>query len=116
MRDFLAGQQWREEGLLAELRGLRASLPQTDQRAGRRQNTRSATAAPSGTSTASSPRMELPTPAARTSRRPLQESSEENLSLFQEPYITPHQPRPNWQHYSEPKIPPYHMGEGRELP
>ena len=55
--------------------------------------------------------MELPTAAAPTSRHRLQESSEEDLLLFQEPYTTPGQLQPNWQRYSEPKISPYHMGE-----
>lgn len=74
MRDFLVGQQRREEVFLAELRGLRTVSPPTAQlhsdfpgqespaQAPTGASTTAATATPS-TSTASSPRMVLPTPA-----------------------------------------------------
>ncbi|KAM7406695.1 hypothetical protein PAMP_001052 [Pampus punctatissimus] len=77
MQDFLVAQQRREEGLLAEIRGLRASLPSADRlpqpaviprsRAAQPppvQNQPFATTTPS-TVTASSPRLDLPTPAPR---------------------------------------------------
>ncbi|CAJ1052183.1 uncharacterized protein LOC118471043 [Xyrichtys novacula] len=72
MRTFLEGQQRREEGLLAELRGLRAALPVPLQQpeAERRPVTPSPaprTTPPSAGSTMSL-RLELPTPAPRPRR------------------------------------------------
>ncbi|CAI5671461.1 unnamed protein product [Oreochromis niloticus] len=76
MRDFLVGQQRREEVFLAELRGLRTGQESPAQ-APAGASTTAATATPS-TETASSPRMVLPTPARQ---RGYQGSPEEVPSL-----------------------------------
>lgn len=80
MRNFLEGQQRREEGLLEELRGLRASLPLRGQERAEPPEPRSppvlappGSAASSSTWTALSSRVELPTPAPRQRSRPSQQ-------------------------------------------
>uniref|UniRef100_A0A672ZPR8 Gypsy retrotransposon integrase-like protein 1 n=1 Tax=Sphaeramia orbicularis TaxID=375764 RepID=A0A672ZPR8_9TELE len=101
MRDFLAAQSRREEGLLAELQDLRVTLSQAG----------GAAINPS-TLTTSSPRLGLPTPTPR--QRHLRASAEA-LSL-QQPHANSslEQPRPECRPQAEPKIPPYQLGEDIE--
>ncbi|XP_055006628.1 uncharacterized protein LOC129408042 [Boleophthalmus pectinirostris] len=103
MRDFMAGQQKREEGLLEEIRNLHVTLRSPSP-------ARSGSQGPSEDSP--SPRFALPTPAP--SRRPQGESTtlhrpEENASSLELA------PPLEWRPYSvEPKIPPYQSGEDIE--
>ncbi|KAM7394882.1 hypothetical protein PAMA_006561 [Pampus argenteus] len=110
MRDFLAAQQRREEGLLAEIRGLRASLPSAQPLP-----VLNPPVATPSTATANSPRLELPTPAPRRIRRdtPLEASSASSIQ-FPEASSRADQPRPDWRPYSEPRIPQYQTGEDIE--
>ncbi|XP_042073977.1 uncharacterized protein LOC121814045 [Haplochromis burtoni] len=123
MRDFLAGQQRREEVFLAELRGLRTVSPpnaqphsdfagqQSPVQAPAGASTTAATATPS-TATASSPRMVLPTPARQRGYRdppeevPSRQSQAVTNSLDQSVS--------EWMRSAGPKIPPYQMGEDIE--
>ncbi|XP_039872697.1 uncharacterized protein LOC120724533 [Simochromis diagramma] len=123
MRDFLAGQQRREEVFLAELKGLRTVSPPSAQLhldlAGQQSpvqapagaGTTAATATPS-TATASSPRMVLPTPARQRGYRdspaevPSRQSQAVTSSLDQS--------GSEWTRSAGPKIPPYQMGEDIE--
>ncbi|KAK7939480.1 hypothetical protein WMY93_002806 [Mugilogobius chulae] len=101
MQCFLEGQQRREEGLLAELRGLRASLPQYPPEPPEPRSPpalRGPRTSTSSTWTAVSPRLDLPTPAPRRQHR---QSTEE-------------QPRPEARLCSDPKIPQYENGEDIE--
>ncbi|KAG7508350.1 hypothetical protein JOB18_010350 [Solea senegalensis] len=101
MKDFLTAQSRREEGLLAELQGLRASLPQA-----------APTVATPHTVTASSSRLGLPTPTPR--RRHVDLSADElTLQLPADSRVS-EQPRPEWAPQVEPKIPPYQVGEDIE--
>ena len=74
MRDFLQEQSRREEGMLAELRHLRVSLPQTGQVPLPAPGLRGAAATPS-TATVASPRLGLPTPLPRRERQYIQSPS-----------------------------------------
>ena len=105
---------------MAELRGLRASLPRTDQlpqphqirvQAPPAPNMPVAAATPS-TVTASSPRLELPTPAPRRVRQ--ETPSEAHTVQIPDASSGSDQSRPEWRPYAEPKIPQYQMGEDIE--
>ncbi|CAJ1082606.1 uncharacterized protein LOC118471043 [Xyrichtys novacula] len=98
MRTFLEGQQRREEGLLAELRGLRAALPVPLQQpeAERRPVTPSPaprTTPPSAGSTMSL-RLELPTPAPRPRRSSPVEAPRIGASSLAEPPSPDQGPEP----------------------
>lgn len=109
MKTFLAGQQQREEGLLQELRGLRVSLQH-------------APPAPTGarpaqtpsTATASSPQLDVPTPAPRRHQggesSPLLVSNADYEGYSREP-AQQHGQRP---YAADPKIPPYQTDEDIE--
>ncbi|XP_055016250.1 uncharacterized protein LOC129410969 [Boleophthalmus pectinirostris] len=110
MRTFLEGQQRREEEFLAELRGLRASLPaqqpeqlETERRPAAPSSAPASTASPSEGSTMSL-RLDLPTPAPR--RRC---SSSMNV-----PRASEEHPRAESRLYGDPKIPQYLAGEDIE--
>ncbi|KAL3997082.1 hypothetical protein ACER0C_009738 [Sarotherodon galilaeus] len=123
MRDFLAGQQRRDEVFLAELRGLRTVSPPTAQlhsdftgqespaQAPAGASTTAATATPS-TATASSPRMVLPTPARQRGYR----DPPEEVPSLQSQAVTNRldQPVSEWMRSAGPKIPPYQMGKDIE--
>ncbi|XP_059184745.1 uncharacterized protein LOC131968014 [Centropristis striata] len=127
MRDFLAAQQRREEGLLAEIRGLRASLPSADRlpqpavlthpRAAQPLhvlNQLPAMSTPS-TATATSPRLDLPTPAPRRMQRDTPREVSPAASIqFPGASSRSDQPRSDWRPYSEPRIPQYENGEDIE--
>ncbi|KAJ0037126.1 hypothetical protein NL108_017458 [Boleophthalmus pectinirostris] len=131
MREFLAGQQRREEGLLAELRGLRASLPAAEnvaqcapppQPAPRVRPVPHLPApilpahleAGTPTSTASSPRMGLPNPGCQTSLYGSRMEGGGGAELQHQALELDDRPRPEWRHFSEPKIPQYQSGEDME--
>nr|XP_043871756.1 uncharacterized protein LOC122760682 [Solea senegalensis] len=107
MRHFLAAQDRREEDLLAEIRGLRMSLPPRPPPA----PSLPVPATPS-TVTASSPRLQLPTPAPR--RGHLETPSEVPSLRFSDAHDRGELQRPEWRLYGEPKIPPYQRGEDIE--
>ncbi|XP_039469438.1 uncharacterized protein LOC120440644 [Oreochromis aureus] len=110
MRDFLAGQQRREEVFLAELRGLRTGRESPAQ-APAGASTTAATATPS-TETASSPRMVLPTPAHQRGYQ----GSPEEVPSRQTQAVTNRldPPASEWMRPAGPKIPPYQLGEDTE--
>ncbi|XP_061110534.1 uncharacterized protein LOC133136804 [Conger conger] len=123
MRDFMAGQQRREENLLAEIRGLRVAKPRTDQLPRRAtQPHRDGDqvqpapnlhiAATPSTLTASSPRLNLPTPAPPHGRQ--ETPAEASDHHFSDLDNSPDQPRSEWRHYNEPKMPQYQRGEDIE--
>ncbi|KAK7930573.1 hypothetical protein WMY93_006968 [Mugilogobius chulae] len=121
MKSFLDGQQRREEGLLAELRELKAALPapQTPPQVPLRR----LVSAPTPSETASSPRLGLPTPGGtRVVLGPGQiETHMPEVSSFNHHEMggaANSEPeggaRPEWRHFSDPKIPPYQVGEDIE--
>lgn len=142
MRDFLVGQQRREEGFLVELRGLRASLPATEHAAQpappplpRQARGRARVAmdqrmsqiptpnfsAADGvytptTMTASSPRRALPTPGGQGSlfQRSHVDFADAVQSSPRRGSQFADRTRPDWRNYSEPKIPQYQSGEDME--
>lgn len=105
MRAFLEGQQRREEGFLAELRGLRAVMtpPQASLRQpGAEQSpTPSRAQSPSEGST-SSLRLDLPTPAPRQRHRSPGQMPRSSRAESPTPETRPH---------GDPKIPQYLAGE-----
>lgn len=124
MRDFFVGQQKRDEGLLEELRGLKAVIPeaQSSPPQSRRPPPRppppqfpAAALSPNGTASTASIRQGLPTPGGT---RVVIHSAHQDRHIPEIPSFnnadTEDGPRPDWRHFSDPKIPPYHIGEDIE--
>eukprot|EP00064_Thunnus_orientalis_P016885 superscaffoldBa00003444_g16958 len=114
MRTFLEGQQRREEGFLAELRGLQASMPTLQQ--GQPVAEQRPVAPSPAPARATSPseeskmslRLDLPKPAPRPRRSSPMEGSRDRVSSGAE------SPRPESRPYGDPKIPQYLAGEDIE--
>ncbi|XP_074480628.1 uncharacterized protein LOC141761195 [Sebastes fasciatus] len=96
MREFMTAQNRREEGLLAEIRGLRYAAP-----------------TPS-TVTASSPRIDLPTPVPQRGQWQAPTETFSPIATAIDYNSSPEHPRPGWRHYNEPKLSPFQMGEDIE--
>ena len=113
MRSFLEGQQRREQSMLAELRGLRASMPQqVPARVEPPQPSGRPVAEPEATTSSAwpppSPNVSLPTPLPRQ-RPPL--AMQIPMSSGGSVYDPP---RPDARFYADPKIPQYQTGEDIE--
>ena len=124
MKDFFTGQQKRDEGLLEELRTLKAAMPGAlpSPLQQRRPPPRpppprfpTATSSPNGTLSTESPRRGLPTPGGT---RVVMRSGHQERDIPDIPSFSNVDneggPRPDWRHFSDPKIPPYQIGEDIE--
>uniref|UniRef100_A0A3P9KG95 Gypsy retrotransposon integrase-like protein 1 n=1 Tax=Oryzias latipes TaxID=8090 RepID=A0A3P9KG95_ORYLA len=111
MRDFLRGQQQREDRFIAALQGLEASFSRAEHHSGRRRNISPKAAGPSSAAV-SSPRLDLPTPAATSRRR--HPVAQEDSSWSDQPQSRVSLQPPDWRPYMEPKVPPYQTGEDIE--
>ncbi|KAJ8280329.1 hypothetical protein GJAV_G00053280 [Gymnothorax javanicus] len=112
IKDFLVALDRRDQGLLAAILDLKTSLVRTSQAPEVRDlptPNLPLHAATLSTVSAESPRLDLPTAAPQ---RGLQGASAEATSMQASSSMD--QQRPGWRHYTEPKIPPYQMGEDIE--
>ncbi|XP_068171734.1 uncharacterized protein [Antennarius striatus] len=110
MRHFMEGQQRRDEGFLAELKGLRASMPvpQTAELKPAVHNLVPAEAVSPAEGSSLSLRLDLPTLAPRRARSSPIDPHRMHVSSRDELYRLEARP------YGDPKIPPYVAGEDIE--
>ncbi|XP_068160711.1 uncharacterized protein [Antennarius striatus] len=110
MRHFMEGQQRRDEGFLAELKGLRASMPvpQTAELKPAVHNLAPAEAVSPAEGSSMSLRLDLPTPAPRRARSSPIDPHRMHVSSRDDLYRLEARP------YGDPKIPPYVAGEDIE--